>query len=85
VAVIPAINYRTLLPKTGVRFKDYYADPEVMLRCQIMGQKWLMENIQTDAYLITGAWVGGWTDFQNVTEASSLGCEITFPEDDIVG
>jgi uroporphyrinogen-III decarboxylase len=83
VAVIPAINYRTLLPKTGVRFKDYFADPEVMLRCQILGQKWLMENIETDAYSITGAWVGGWTDFQNVTEASSLGCEITFPEDDI--
>jgi len=83
VAVIPAINYRTLLPRIGVRFKDYYADPEVMLRSQILGQKWLMENIQTDAYSITGAWVGGWTDFQNVTEASSLGCEIYFPDDDI--
>jgi len=83
VAVIPAINFRTLLPKIGVRFKDYYADPEVMLRSQILGQKWLMENIKTDAYSITGAWVGGWTDFQNVTEASALGCEIYFPEDDI--
>jgi uroporphyrinogen-III decarboxylase len=83
VAVIPAINYRTLLPKIGVRFRDYYADPEVMLRSQILGQKWLMENIKTDAYSITGAWVGGWTDFQNTTEASALGCEITFPDDDI--
>jgi uroporphyrinogen-III decarboxylase len=83
VAVIPAINYRTLLPHIGVRFKDYYASPEIMLRSQIMGQKWLMENIQTDAYSITGAWVGGWTDFQNITEASSLGCEVTFPADDI--
>lgn len=83
VAVIPAINFRTLLPKIGVRFRDYYADPEVMLRSQILGQKWLMENIQTDAYSITGAWVGGWTDFQNATEASALGCEIAFPDDDI--
>lgn len=83
VAVIPAINYRTLLPKIGVRFRNYYADPEIMLKSQILGQKWLMENIETDAYSITGAWVGGWTDFQNVTEASALGCEIHFPEDDI--
>lgn len=83
VAVIPAINYRTLLPKIGVPFKEYYASPEVMLHSQILGQKWLMENVQTDAYAITGAWVGGWTDFQNVTEASSLGCEVYFPDDDI--
>jgi len=83
VAVITAINYRYLLPKVGVRFKDYYADPEVMLRSQILGQKWLMENIHTDASSITGAWVGGWTDFQNVFEASALGCEVFFPDDDI--
>lgn len=81
--VIPAINYRYLLPKIGVRFKDYYNDPEVMLRSQILGQKWLMENIQTDAYSITGAWVGGWTDFQNANESSALGCPVVFPEDDI--
>lgn len=83
VPVIPAINYRFLLPKIGVRFQDYYASPELMLRAQIQGQKWLMEHIHTDACSITGAWVGGWTDFQNVTEASALGCEIYFPDDDI--
>jgi uroporphyrinogen-III decarboxylase len=81
--VIPAINYRFLLPKIGVRFQDYYNDPEVMLHSQILGQKWLMENIQTDAYSITGAWVGGWTDFQNTTESSALGCPVVFPENDI--
>jgi uroporphyrinogen decarboxylase len=54
-----------------------------MLRTQILGQKWLMENIRTDAYDITGAWVGAWTDFQNTFEAGSLGCEVTFPDDDI--
>ena len=73
VAVVPAINYRYLLPAIGVSFSDYYNDPEVMLRSQILGQKWLMENVKTDAYSITGAWVGGWTDFQNATEASSMG------------
>lgn len=83
VPVMPAINYRYLLPKIGVRFRDYYHDPEVMLRAQIMGQKWLMEHIETDAYSITGAWVGGWTDFQNVSEASAMGCVVEFPDDDI--
>ncbi len=83
VAVIPAINYRYLLPKIGVRFRDYYNDPEVMLRSQIFGQKWLMENVKTDAHSITGAWVGGWTDFQNATEASAMGCQVEFPENDI--
>ena len=83
VPVWPAINYRFLLPKIGVRFDDYFNDPEVMLRSQIMGQKWLMENIKTDQYSITGAWTGAWTDFQNTTEASGLGCEVVFPEDDI--
>jgi uroporphyrinogen-III decarboxylase len=42
-----------------------------------------MENIRTDAYSITGAWVGGWTDFQNTTEPSSMGCQVEFPPDDI--
>ncbi len=83
VPVIPAINYRFLLPKIGVRFRDYFNDPETMLRSLILGQKWLMENVRTDAASITGAWVGGWTDFQNTTEASALGCEVVFPDDDI--
>lgn len=83
VAVVPAINYRYLLPAIGVSFRDYYNNPEVMLHSQILGQKWLMENVKTDAYSITGAWVGGWTDFQNATEASAMGCEVVFPDDDI--
>jgi len=82
-AVIPAINYRYLLPAIGVRFADYYSDPEVMLRSQILGQKWLMEHIKTDQHAITGAWVGAWTDFQNTSEQSALGCEVIFPPDDI--
>lgn len=83
VPVIPAIAHRFLIPKVGVKFKDYYSDPETMLHTQILAQKWLMENIRTDAYCITGAWVGAWTDFQNTFEAGSLGCEVIFPDDDI--
>lgn len=83
VPVIPAIAHRLLVPQVGVRFRDYYADPETMLRTQILAQKWLYEHIRTDAHSITGAWTGAWTDFQNTFEAGSLGCEITFPDDDI--
>ncbi len=83
VPVIPALAHRFLVPKVGVSFRDYYGDPETMLRTQILAQKWLMQNIRTDACAITGAWVGAWTDFQNTFEAGSLGCEVVFPEDDI--
>ena len=83
VPVIPAIAHRFLVPQVGVRFRDYYADPETMLRTQILAQKWLMENVRTDAYAITGPWTGAWTDFQNAFEAGSLGVEIVFPDDDI--
>jgi uroporphyrinogen decarboxylase len=83
VPVIPSVAHRFLVPQVGVKFRDYYADPEVMLRTQILAQKWLMENVRTDAYSITGPWVGAWTDFQNSFEAGSLGVEIIFPDDDI--
>ena len=83
VPVIPALAHRFLVPVVGVRFMDYYRDPETMLRTQILAQKWLMENIRTDAYSITGAWVGAWTDFQNTFEAGSLGCDVIFADDDI--
>lgn len=83
VPVIPAIGHRLMIPQTGIRFRDYYQDPETMLRAQILGQKWLHENVRTDAYSITGAWTGAWTDFQNTFEAGSLGCEVVFPDDDI--
>ncbi len=83
VPVIPAIAHRFLVPQVGVSFSDYYGDPETMLRTQILAQKWLMEHIRTDAYAITGPWVGAWTDFQNTFEAGSLGCQVIFPDDDI--
>lgn len=83
IPVIPAIAHRFLVPQVGVRFKNYYSNPETMLHTQILAQKWLMEHIRTDAYDITGAWTGAWTDFQNTFEAGSLGCEVIFPDDDI--
>jgi hypothetical protein len=83
VPVIPAINYRTLLPWIGVAFADYFRDPEVMLRSQILAQKWLLEHVKTDAHAISGAWVGGWTDFQNANEPSAFGVAVDFRPDGI--
>ena len=83
VPVLPAIAFRYLLPRIGISFREYYRDAECMLRAQLLGQKWLMENIRTDAFSITGAWTGAWTDFENAFEAGSLGCVIEFPDNDI--
>ncbi|HSQ79036.1 MAG TPA: uroporphyrinogen decarboxylase family protein [Candidatus Bathyarchaeia archaeon] len=83
VPVIPAIGTRYLVPQVGVRFRDYFRDPEAMLRTQLLAQKWLHENVRTDAYAITGPWVGVWTDFENAFESGSLGVDVVFPDDDI--
>jgi uroporphyrinogen-III decarboxylase len=83
VPVVPAIGTRFLVPQAGIRFRDYFADPETMLRTQLLGQKWLLENVRTDAHAVTGPWVGAWTDFENAFEAGSLGVEVAFPDDDI--
>ena len=84
VPVIPAIGHRFLVPRIGRALPRLLrAIPETMLRTQILAQKWLMENIRTDAYAITGPWVGAWTDFQNTFEAGSLGVDVVFPDDDI--
>jgi len=83
VAVVPSIGTRFLVPQMGVRFRDYFSDPETMLRTQILAQKWLMENVRTDAFSITGPWVGAWTDFENTFESGSLGVDVVFPDDDI--
>ena len=38
IPVIPAIAHRFLVPKTGTSFREYYRDPETMLRTQILAQ-----------------------------------------------
>ncbi len=83
VPVHPAINTRYWLPMIGVTFGEYFADAETMLRSQILGYKWLMENIRTDQFNILGSWGCGWTDFQNCSDSGSLGCEVVFPPDHI--
>jgi uroporphyrinogen-III decarboxylase len=48
VPVIPALAHRFLIPQVGTEFRDYYADPETMLRTQILAQKWLLEIFLND-------------------------------------
>lgn len=38
-----------------VSFREYYGDPETMLCTQILAQKWLLENVRTDACSITSS------------------------------
>lgn len=83
VPVWPAINTRYWLPRVGVPHQEYFGDPEIMLRSQILGYQWVFEHVATDQFDFLGSWGGGWTDFQNCSEAGSLGCEIVFPPGDL--
>jgi uroporphyrinogen decarboxylase len=83
VPVWPAINTRFWLPKIDVPHRLYFGDPEIMLRSQILGYKWIFEHVDTDQFAFLGSWGCGWTDFQNASESGSLGCEVVFPADDL--
>lgn len=76
IPVLPMIDNRYYYEKVGVTMQEVFNDPIKMLRAQIYGQKWIMENIKTDQYEIP---VQMYSWFQNVREASALGCEIEFP------
>lgn len=79
VPVTPGLFVRYWLPKIGFAFGEYFTDPETMLRAQLYAKKWLLENVQSDLTL-----GGVAVDFQNVREAGSLGCEVQFPQDDLI-
>jgi hypothetical protein len=70
VPVCPNIYMRYWLPRIGGSYTAYFEDPETMLRMQIYGQKWVLENIQSD-HVFEPIYV----DFQNALDASSLGCD----------
>jgi len=69
------IGTRFWLPILGMSFEEYWSSPRKMLEAQLVASKWIMENIRDDRYGITVS-----PDFQNVREASGLGCELTFRE-----
>jgi uroporphyrinogen-III decarboxylase len=75
VPVIHCLVARYWLPKIGGQFSEYYSDPEAMARYQILGQKWLLENIRNDM-----GFGPIYVDTQNAQEASALGCETEIGE-----
>ncbi len=78
VPVLLGVDPWFWLPKIGVSFSDYYADPELMLRSQILGQKWMFENLKSDTVNFMCM-----PDLEGVIHASALGCEVSFPGSDI--
>ena len=75
VPVMLGIGTRYWLPNLDLSFEKYFSSPEIMVSAQAEALKWTFENIKDDRYGIS---VG--PDFQNVREASGLGCAIKFVE-----
>jgi len=67
-----------------VTFRDYIADPDLMMRYQLIHQDWVRHNIPQDAEM--GLPSEGWNlhvDFQNFYEAAWLGCEVVYYDDQV--
>lgn len=75
VPVTHCLVVRYWLPKIGGVFQEYFDDPEAMARFQILGQKWLLENVKNDM-----GFGPIYVDNQNAQEASALGCETEIGE-----
>ena len=76
VPVTPWVDNRYFYEKIGTTMKDVFNDPVRLLEAQLHGQKWMLENIKSDVCDIA---VQNWSWFENVREASALGCDIDFP------
>ena len=76
VPVMHWVDNRYIYEKIGVSMKRVFNDPLKLLEAQLNGQKWLLENLKNDQYDIS---VQNFSWFENVREASALGCEIDFP------
>jgi uroporphyrinogen decarboxylase len=75
VPVMLGIATRYWLPKFGLTFQEYFSSPQVMLEAQAKSIEWIFANARDDRF---GIAVG--PDFQNVREASGLGCAIKYVE-----
>ncbi len=78
VPVSLCIVARYWLPKIGISFSEYFSDPEAMIRSQLYGTKWLLENIESDMGV-----PNVFVDVQNALDASALGCETEIGEGNI--
>jgi hypothetical protein len=79
---IPVLHYigaRYWLPIIGYgnRFDEYLNDPKTMLITQLLGQKWIMENVKSDFHKIVL-----YPDFMWVEDANTFGADIIFSKND---
>ncbi|MBC8387981.1 MAG: hypothetical protein H8E13_08030 [Actinobacteria bacterium] len=78
VPVVPCIDIWYWLPKIGKTAKEYFSSARAMLECQLLGQKWILENIKSDLYNIMIHPV-----YAYVSEAGTFGAVIEFRDNDI--
>jgi len=79
---IPVIHYigsRYWLPVIGYadRIDEYIGAPRTMLRCQLLGQKWILENVKSDFHKIVC-----YPDFMWVEDVDSFGARTVIPKND---
>jgi uroporphyrinogen-III decarboxylase len=78
VPVVPILDAWYWLSKIGKSYKEYFSSAKSMLECQLLAQKWFLENIRSDLYKIIIHPV-----FAYVSEAGTFGAEVEFRENDI--
>jgi len=67
------------LNNTGYTFEDFFKNPEVQIKAQLVYQKWVRYNLICDQEM--GPPANGWQiniDFQNSYEAGWFGCPLQF-------
>src|SRR5512139_2174279 len=79
VPVLHYIGARYWLPLIGFgeKFDRYTGDPRTMLECQLLGQKWILENVQSDFHRIVV-----YPDFMWVEDVDAFGARTVFPPND---
>ncbi len=78
VPVTPLIDLWYWLPRIGKTFAEYFSSARAMLECQLLGHKWIFENVKCDLYRILVSPV-----FSYVAEAGTFGAAIEFRDNDI--
>ena len=97
VPTIAWIDTRYWLPRLGLTFEEYFADPITQIRAQVLGQKWAIENLGDDRVTFKGSAgshaCGRYSeeelaiyvmpDFQIIEEPSAYGCAIYWRKNDV--
>ncbi len=78
VPVTPLLDTWYWLPRIGKSYQEYFSSAKAMLECQLLGHKWLLENVKSDHYRIMVHPV-----YAYVSEAQTFGCDVEFRKDDI--